>query len=624
MALIPNSTMNNSPTALGQDVTAVLYLRVSSSGQVNKAFDPEGYSIPGQREACERHAERLGARKVGEFIEPGRTGTNMQRAGLQKMLGELPHLKPTYVIVYDLSRVARDDFDALWLLREIEGHGCKLESTLERVDDTPAGKLLYTVMAGVNAFRSRGDAEKVKMGLERKHLAGGSSGPARIGYLNGRTDVGGRSVAVVDIDPIRSPLVTLAFDVFATGDYTLTTLVELLDEAGLRTRATRKRPSRPLGRTALHRMLRNDYYIGIVTLNGVKVRGTHTPLVDEEVFARVQSILDAHRASGDRSQKHSHYLSGSIYWACGRRLGYGRHRSKSGAYYEYFSCLSRVRRSGRGDAPYVPVESVEQAVVRRMRREVFTSERQRQIRQAVREYVEPRLQNAKREAERHQRRLRELTAEQQKLAQLYYRDLVSEEVLAAEQARIEQERADAQKWNKAAAREVTDVMTALDEALKLVDAKTSPYATASPTARRLLLQTIFERLIITEDGAEGLRTPLFRELHILADDLQETESQAAHTARSRRGSGTKNTDPLSEGRCSDFANMAEGAGFEPANDLRRLRFSRPVHSTALPPLRRGGGYLWRLGARRAFVRGLTVGGAGSVIAGVVAKAHGAW
>ena len=38
-------------------------------------------------------------------------------------------------------------------------------------------------------------------------------------------------------------------------------------------------------------------------------------------------------------------------------------------------------------------------------------------------------------------------------------------------------------------------------------------------------------------------------------------------------------------RRSFAGNTAEGAGFEPAIALRRLRFSRPVHSTALPPLR---------------------------------------
>ncbi len=103
--------------------TAVIYLRVSSSGQVNKAHNPEGYSIPGQREACQRHAQMLGAEQIAEFVEPGRTGTNLRRPALQRMLAELPKLKPTYVIFYDLSRVAREEFDAFWLLGEIKRCG---------------------------------------------------------------------------------------------------------------------------------------------------------------------------------------------------------------------------------------------------------------------------------------------------------------------------------------------------------------------------------------------------------------------------------------------------------------------------------------------------------------------
>ena len=31
--------------------------------------------------------------------------------------------------------------------------------------------------------------------------------------------------------------------------------------------------------------------------------------------------------------------------------------------------------------------------------------------------------------------------------------------------------------------------------------------------------------------------------------------------------------------------LADGVGFEPTSDLRRCRFSRPVYSTALPPIR---------------------------------------
>ena len=213
--------------------TAVLYLRVSSSGQVNKGLDPEGYSIPAQREACERHAAALGAEVISQYVEPGRSGTNINRPALQKMLAELAELKPTYVIVYDLSRVARDDFDALALLKEIERHGCKLESTLERIDDTPAGKLLYTIMAGVNAFRSRGDAKKVRDGMRRKHATGGTLGKAPVGYLNVRRREPGREIRTVEVDPDRAPLVRMAFEAYATGDYSISAIVDLLDSVGL-------------------------------------------------------------------------------------------------------------------------------------------------------------------------------------------------------------------------------------------------------------------------------------------------------------------------------------------------------------------------------------------------------
>src|SRR5947209_20043475 len=85
--------------------TAVVYLRVSSAGQVNKGADPEGYSIPGQREATKARAQALGADVLEEYVEYGVSGRTTQRPALQRMLAELKVHRPTYVIVYDLSRL---------------------------------------------------------------------------------------------------------------------------------------------------------------------------------------------------------------------------------------------------------------------------------------------------------------------------------------------------------------------------------------------------------------------------------------------------------------------------------------------------------------------------------------
>jgi site-specific DNA recombinase len=553
------------------EATAVIYLRVSSTGQVNKAHDPLGYSIPGQHEACVRYAERLGARVITEFVEPGRTGTNTRRPALQEMLAKLPELKPTYVIFYDLSRVAREELDAFWLLGEIKRCGAKLESTLERIDDSPQGLLLFAIMAGVNAFRSRGDGEKVKLGHERKFIDGGTIGPARTGYLNVREDVDGRDVAAVAVDPERAAHIQLAFDLAATGEHTITTITDILADAGLRTRATRARPSGPLSRSMIHRILRDDYYLGIVTRNGVKRTGRHDALIDQATFDQVQKVLDGHRASGDRSHKHHHYLKGSLFCVCGKRLGYGRHRGKRGGIYEYFSCLSRVQRGGRCEAPYFPVERTERAIVRRYKRETYQRDEQAEIREALHAYVKAKTEIARRESERHTRRLRELTGQQQKLVQLYYRGGVSEEVLKAEQARIETERDKAQKWSDAADREVEDVMAALEDALLLLDESRVIYETLPNSVRRLVNQAVFLTLTIRDpDTVQTKRTPLYDEIDRLVRNLQEAKKAPAKAPKRPRTPQNKaicpqdDHDPSSRGRGSYIEQMAGATGLEPA------------------------------------------------------------
>jgi hypothetical protein len=44
----------------------------------------------------------------------------------------------------------------------------------------------------------------------------------------------------------------------------------LLDAAGLRTPMTAKRPPAALARSAVRRIVRHDYYIGVVTFDGAK------------------------------------------------------------------------------------------------------------------------------------------------------------------------------------------------------------------------------------------------------------------------------------------------------------------------------------------------------------------
>ena len=53
---------------------ALIYLRVSSASQLGGDYDRDGFSLPAQREACERKAASLDAEVAGEFVERGESG----------------------------------------------------------------------------------------------------------------------------------------------------------------------------------------------------------------------------------------------------------------------------------------------------------------------------------------------------------------------------------------------------------------------------------------------------------------------------------------------------------------------------------------------------------------------
>jgi hypothetical protein len=390
------------------------------------------------------------------------------------------------------------------VLREIEGRGCKLESTLERVDDAPAGKLLYTVMAGVNAFRSRGDAEKVRMGLRSKHLRGETAGVAPIGYRNVRRFENGREIRTIGVDPERAPLVRTAFDLYASGQHSVAQLAEILENMGLRTRTTPKRPGQPMGKSMVHRMLNNDYFIGVVTLKGEKVEGAHPPLVDPETFERVQQLLRTRAISGTRSRKYEHYLKGSIYCGvCGGLMLYVKAKGHGGVY-GYFRCFGRFNAGRDCNATHTACVQVETAVIDEyLRRKILSGAQRERIRVEIESLVGSLVDAAGREIARAQKRLNDLKDEQQKLLQLSYKGLVDEDVLAAEQARIRKEQNDVARWKSVAEKDSEDTLAALDEALRLLAEAPAAYERATPEVRRLLTQAIWKQLWVLDDEIVG-------------------------------------------------------------------------------------------------------------------------
>jgi hypothetical protein len=142
---------------------------------------------------------------------------------------------------------------------------------------------------------------------------------------------GAKEIRTVAVDPERAPHVEWAFETFATGEWTIRQLTEALDARGLRTRATARQPSKPLSLARVHKMLRHPYYMGVVVYQGVEYPGRHEPLISPELFFEVQQALDAHRLWGERPQRRTHYLKGTLFCGlCKRMMSIGYSRGRGG------------------------------------------------------------------------------------------------------------------------------------------------------------------------------------------------------------------------------------------------------------------------------------------------------
>ena len=217
----------------------------------------------------------------------------------------------------------------------IDQLGSQVVCTDEGLPDPLQGLLKAVHNRDAGSVRRR----RIREGMEAKALLGEGQGRPPYGYRIGAT----RRLEEV---PQEAEVVHLMFRLYLEQGLGLRSVVSYLNQHGYLTRRGR---SWSMG--TIRDILRNRVYIGTYTRFGLRLPGSHPPMISPQEFRQVQDMMQARSPIRHSSIQEPFLLSGLVYCEqCGNRMiGVTRRQSwhrKDGrrmrSVYRYYQCQSRT------------------------------------------------------------------------------------------------------------------------------------------------------------------------------------------------------------------------------------------------------------------------------------------
>tara|TARA_R110002110_G_scaffold258135_1_gene474041 strand:- start:3 stop:1634 length:1632 start_codon:yes stop_codon:yes gene_type:complete len=331
---------------------AAAYLRVSTTRQADHDL-----SLPDQLRKIEAFCEAKGWDLVRTYEERGASATTDKRPEFRRMIGEAcANTQPfDIVIVYSLSRFARDATDAGFYERKLEQSGVQLYAVLEDFGNDANGRLIKGVLNNVYEHQSRYNSivtSNAMLENARQGFWNGSAPPYGYRtYVAAR--VGKKEKKKLELEPKEAEIVKMIFQLYLYGDgksgpLGVKNLVSYLNDLGLKHRKT------PFRAQTVHALLRKTAYIGEHFFNRndsrtgkLKPREEWVPLevpriVEDCIFHSVQAQLSARnpKKTAPRISNSTVLLTGVA--KCGECGGSMRLRTGKGGKYRYYTCSAKV------------------------------------------------------------------------------------------------------------------------------------------------------------------------------------------------------------------------------------------------------------------------------------------
>jgi site-specific DNA recombinase len=324
-----------------------LYIRVSTARQ-----DQEGYSIPLQKERLFAFCKAKGWVVAGLFVDPGHSGSSLERPGMTRLIEGVEAGKFDVVLVYKLDRLSRSQKDTLFLIEDVfMANQTDFVSMQESFDTLSIyGRAMVGVLSVFSQMERETITERTLMGragrAEEGLWHGGGTDPLGYDYIDGE----------LVVNEVEAQQIREIYQLYADG-YSVTEITRRME-----------------GRTTKHgdwshtstvgNVLDNPLYAGTIHFDGVRGHGKHKAIVSKEVDQRVKARRERLRhaeSAGDSA----FLLTGVIYCAsCGAR--YFANKRPNGKV--VYSCHSRAKKNKKMvkdpncKAPHIPVEELDAMV----------------------------------------------------------------------------------------------------------------------------------------------------------------------------------------------------------------------------------------------------------------------
>lgn len=371
------------------DYHVALYIRLSKEDESEGPSE----SVTNQKSLLDDFVKKNRLSVYDTYIDDGWSGTNFDRPDFQRMIGDIEAKKVNMVITKDLSRLGRDYImTGHYMERYFPEKRVRYISLLDGIDTgvESSANDITPFRAIMNDMYAKDISKKIKSVKRDKQRKGQFiGGKPMYGYKMHPTEKN-----KIIIDEEVAPTVRRIFAMALSG-VSCRQIATTLNEEGVLTPAVycgwnmgRKGPYAGLWSSErISEMLQNETYIGNMVQgrtvkisykskkclrqareNWVVVEGTHEPLIDAEIFRKVQMLVNSRKRT--KSRTYDFLLRGLIFChECGYPLAVINRKNAAGEERLFFICRTyqRFTKAGVCTCHSIKEKTVTDAVLAKVR-----------------------------------------------------------------------------------------------------------------------------------------------------------------------------------------------------------------------------------------------------------------